>query len=377
MITRYFPYIPGGVSDYTYYLSGHLAKKGLDVSVLTSDDKRIINNLDDVKVMPLIKKWDLKGVKEIIEYVKEISPNWIIIQYVPYMYSYYGIPFWLIFLYLNLKKQKFKICTTFHEVAILLDTGDFKHLPIAISQRIIAYFLALLSDKIVVPIERWKKMLHFFKNKIKVIPVGSNIVPENEEGEAFEESHKKDFIIIGSFGSAQKSRRIDVHLKAVKILKDKGLKVKYIFVGETPAYLKKMAKNLKIPAEFTGYLPKEKAYKILKTFDFFIFFDKYSNKYEGGINLKSGSVSATFSAGVPVISNRGFFTDETFKGYYIYSDPSPEEIFEKIIGYLKDEKYRNLKNKIIEFYNQRIKWKKIVWEYEKFLELRKSTFCKL
>jgi len=369
IISKDFPNIVGGVSDYTYHLSKNLCKKGIDVYVLTSSDEKVIREIKgyDVKILPLIKRWGFLGIYEIVKEIEKINPEFIVLQYTPYMYSYYGIPFWLIFLYFKLKIKKFKICTNFHEISILINFGDFKHFGIAISQRIVAYFISFLSDKIIVPIERWKKMLHFFKEKIEIIPVGSNIVPEKENLE-IDSINKKDFLIIGSFGGANKARRIDVHLKAVKILKEKGIKVKYIFIGNVPHYFKKIAKRLKIDAEFKGFLKNEEAYNVLKSFDFFIFFDKYSNKYEGGINLKSSSAVAAFSANVPIISNYGFYTDKILKNLYIKSSPNPEDISNKIIECLNNpENIKKLKMKIFEFYKKNLRWEEISNRYLIFL----------
>ena len=174
---------------------------------------------------------------------------------------------------------------------------------------------------------------------------------------------------MGSFGGANRSRRIDIHLKAVKILKDKGINVKYIFIGNAPYYLKKLAEKLKIDAEFKGFLKGEEVYNLLKNFDFYIFFDKYSNKYEGGINLKSTSCVAAFSANVPIISNKGFYTDRILKNLYIESLPSPEDIANKIIEYLNNpDKLKKLKIKIFEFYKKNLRWEEISNRYLIFLK---------
>lgn len=364
IISKDFPKIKGGVSDYTYYLFNELKKKS-ECYVLTRKDERIIK---EKNVLPLILNFGFKGIWEIIKEINKIKPSWIIFQYVPYMYSYIGVPFWLIFLYLILKIKKYKICTMFHEIRIVVDLSKPKYILIAIFQKIIAFFLSFLSDKIIVSIEFYKRLIKIFEKKIKVIPVGSNVVPESED---LKEENKKygDEIIIGYFGGANKGRRIDIHLKAVKILKEKGINVKYIFIGEAPSYYKKLAKKLNIDAEFTGYLEKEKVYEYLKNLDFFIFFEKYSNKYEAGINLKSGAIAAAFSANVPIISNKGILTDKILKGYYINSKPNENEIGEKILKFIKDkEKIKRLKGKIKNFYENYLKWEKISKEYIDYLK---------
>ena len=363
IISRDFPNIKGGVSDYTYFLSKNLAKKNIEVFILTSRDEKINENVEDFKVIKAIKKWGFKGLNKIVNHIEMIKPDWIILQYVPYMYSYLGIPFWLIFLYLILKKKNYKICTMFHEVRIIASFSKPKYILIAISQKIIAFFLSLFSSKIIINTEFWKKLFGYkdFEKKIKVIPVGANIV----RGKEVFENKNKDVITIGSFGKAD---RLKLHLKAVRILKDNGIKVKYLFIGNVPSYYKKLAKKLNIDAEFTGYLPGEKVYENLKKMDFFLFFSKYSNKYESGITLNSGSVASAFLAGVPIISNKGILTDKFLEGYYIKCKPSEFEIADKIMKLIKNpEKIEKIKERIRHFYEKYISWEKIREEYIKFL----------
>jgi len=133
IISKDFPNIVGGVSDYTYHLSKNLSKKKIDVYVLTSCSEKVIREIKgyNVKILPLIKKWGFSSISEIINEIQKVNPEFILLQYTPYMYSYYGIPFWLIFLYFKLKFKRFKICTNFHEISILINLGDFKHLGIA------------------------------------------------------------------------------------------------------------------------------------------------------------------------------------------------------------------------------------------------------
>ncbi len=366
IISRDFPYIKGGVSDYTYFLSKTLSKK-VDVFVLTSYDERVNKNIKDFKVLPVVEKWGFKGLNEILNFIDSLKPNWIILQYVPYMYSHFGIPFWLIFLYLILKKKKYKICTMFHEVRILALPSKPKYILVAIFQKIIAFFISLFSSKIIINTEFWKKLLGYkdFDKKIKVIPVGSNIIPEKK---VFENKKRKDEILIGSFGGAKRVRRIHLHLKAAKILKDRGINVKYLFIGEVPFYYKKLARKLNVDAEFTGHLKKEEAYNKLKELDFFIFFNKYSNKYEAGISLNTSSIASAFSANVPIISNKGVLTDKILNGYYIECKPSEFEIADKIMELIKNpEKIKEIKEKMDYFYKEYISWEKIGGEYIKFL----------
>lgn len=96
IISRDFPNIIGGVSDHTHHLQRALSMKDSEVYVLTSRDKRIVGEIaDSVSVLPFVDKWGIRGLIKIIREIKKINPDWILLQYVPHMYSSYAVPFYI------------------------------------------------------------------------------------------------------------------------------------------------------------------------------------------------------------------------------------------------------------------------------------------
>jgi len=379
LISRDFPNMFGGVSDYTCHLSRALAEKGENVYVLTSSNEKVSRNIEggSVKVLPVIKKWGFLGMPQIIREIKNINPDWVLLQYVPYMYNYYGIPVWIAILAFLLRFKNHKLVTTFHEVAIRFDVKKPKYWGIAIIERLIAYTLCICSTKIVVSIEYFKKMLKPFKYKIVRIPVGSSVLPGEVPEVKKKTLHQKlapngDFII-SSFGSGAYWRRNDILLKAVKECLNMGfdrLKVFIIGKASTDKNLLHIVNKLNLEkiVHFTGVLSPEEIYKYLAVSDLFIFLD--TDAY-GGINTKSTSLAAAYAAGLPIIGNKGILTDGFFKdkeNIYLINSVDFREVAGSILELFKNQDlYNTLKRGSEESYKNILSWDRISERYTEIL----------
>jgi hypothetical protein len=92
-----FPPVVDGVGDYTYHLGQQLTRNGHRVYVICSRKREIVQfagTQTELRVHPVIDAWNGQAAGTITDLVNEIEPDWIIPQYVPYSYNYYGVPFW-------------------------------------------------------------------------------------------------------------------------------------------------------------------------------------------------------------------------------------------------------------------------------------------
>lgn len=350
---------------------------------MTSKDEKIVKGgyrLSDKgywEVLPVIEKWRFKGLFQIIKEIKEVNPEWVILQYVPYMYSYYGVPVCIALFSVLLRIMQFKLITTFHEVAIRFDVGKPKYWIVFIIQRIVAYILALNSQWIIVAIKFYKNMLKIFKKKIIIIPIGSSSIPIEITYEEKNSLRKKfsfnDEIIISTFGGGLQ-RRYDVILKALKeynMVRKIKPSLRVLFIGNLGKkminLLKNMAKDLEINnyIYFTGYLKMSDVYKYLAISDIFIMIDLYEGK--GGISIKSAALASAYAAGLPIIGNRGDLTDDFFQdkeNIFLVDSINVEEIVSAIKELVCNF---NLRNKLREgsqkTYTNYLKWEVIAKRY--------------
>ena len=379
-ISKDFPNMFGAIGDYTYHISKELSKNKIDVYVLTSLNEKVIREIKgyDVKILPLIKRWGFLGIYKIVKIIEMINPDFIFLQYVPYMYNYYGIPIWICFLAFILKIKNFKFNITFHEVAIRFDIKKTKYILIAVFQRIIAYLLCIFSKRIITSIQHYKRMLNIlnlFSKKIFIIPIPSNILPikldENEIKKIKNRIAPNKEFVISIFG--QDPKKSEVLIPVIKILNEQGIKVKLLFVGNFPTHwinnLKERSKELGITEllYFTGYLSPDEVYKHLCASDLFISLENIDKKGQGGVSTKSGSIAAAYAAGLPIIGTKGDMTDDFFKNLeniFLIKKLEVDEIVNAIKKIIIDkELYNRLKYFSKKTYEEKLNWKIIGEKY--------------
>ena len=372
-ITSYFPNIKSGVADYTYHLSNALLNQEIEIFVLTSDDERIIKN-NDLNILSVIKKWNIFAIPKLVKTINQIKPDILSFQYVPYSYNDYGMPVWIVPFLIVLKSFGYKIIITFHEVAIRLDYGKPKYLIIGIVQRLIAYALVVISNKIVTSNKQFSGILKFSKNKICLVPVGSNILPlevsDEEKRYIKSELAPNGETLISTFGSHTGMNHL--LLDVAKKLTENGYKIKLLFIGGMPNDFinaqTKRAKELGVNIFFTDFMTSQDVFKYLSVSDLFVILEYVNEKGWGGACIKSASLAAAYAASLPIISNRGDLTDDFFqdgKNILFVSSLKIDDICQAVSSLVND---LNLKTKLVhntkETYKRYLDWNIIAGRYK-------------
>jgi len=322
IISRDFPGISGGVSDHSFHLANSLSALGYTLSVLTSDDCRIKEkSCGDIQILARINKWGFSGIAKILGEVKKAAPDWVFIQYVPYMYSRYGIPLWVINLSLRLKLSKVKVLAIMHEAGINFDFSRLKYLPVAFLQRVISFLLGVICDKITVSTSAYKQRFFFNAHKCLVIPSGNNLsaarLPGEEELKALKERVSADGRLLFSVFSPRKLEMgTQLLLESFKAFNLIFPASKLLIIGGFPqriegarAEIRKM--NMEEACLVTGSLEAEEAVKYFLITDIFLLIDCGLSAM-GGVGTKSGVAAAIFAYGKAMIATRGGQTDVSF-----------------------------------------------------------------
>lgn len=387
IISSHFYGMFGGVADYTYHLSKSLVQERIKVFVLTSNDERVKKD-DEVNVLPLIDKWNILTVLTIMRTIRGIRPNVVNLQYVPYMYSYYGVPLYMMVLAVTIRIMGFRLMTTFHEVAIRFDWRKPKYWGIAILQRLIAYILALCSNRVILSIEFYQEMLKPFRRKIYRIPVGSNVTPipvsDEERIRLRTKIVPNGEFLIATFGAGAPWRRTDLLLKAAgEFAKASGRRLKVLLLGRLgdPSSgdyynLKDLIGKLGMEdtTYITGYLKNEDVYKYLAIADLFVLLD--ANAY-GGVSMRSTALAAAYAASLPIIGNRGALTDDFLKqgqNIYLLDSLEEEDIVRAIERLVIDGGLRQqLVQGSVKTYRDWLTWEKIAQCYCQILRAQSAT----
>lgn len=377
IVTPEYPKMLGGVGDYTYNLSKSLVAIGVEVFVLTVNDKRVIKE-NDINLLNITSEWNIFTLPKIISVVKSIAPSLVSLQYTPNGYSRIGVPLWLIVFSLYLYFHRITLVTTFHEISVGFGLNP-KYFFTGLMQRLINYVLAFCSKRVIVAVDYWKKLLSDFQKKIICIPVGSNIIPYNIPIEEKINLRKtvapNNDLIISTFGSTPFYRRHDLVLKAISKITNqhKDVALKIVFIGysqeRSKLYLQQVIKELDLKSQvfFTGYLENKDVYNYLSISDIFVLLH-VDNKGSGGIGMKSGSVAAAYAAGLPTIGFCGNATDDIFlnnENVYFVKSISVDDIANAIFELIKDKELRiKLSKGAKETYKQYLDWNVLAERYK-------------
>ncbi len=363
-ITNNFPPIIDGVGDYTFHLANELVKHNNEVHILCSNKPEIKKKanelvLRNIFVHPIILKWNKNGINLAYKKIKEISPNWISLQYVPYAFNKYGIPFWISKLIDKLYISNQKTITLVHEAYIWRkDEINPKNYTIYLLQKYYGNNIFKKSNKLITSLKFYKDILiKHYNKKTNLIPIGSNIIkPTNISPEellklkkSYQTDSKEKIIVL--FGV----RDTSMIMKSQSILQKKGYSIKILGIGKH--------KTTNQPSNniiYTGPLSNDDIYKHLAMADVFIMPEKISHNNEGGASLKSGSLAAALMCGLPIITNKGNLTDlDLIHKNNIYFTPYSIDGFVTAIIELIDNKPLNetlRKNALITYQNQ-LTWK--------------------
>ncbi|NJL76461.1 MAG: glycosyltransferase family 4 protein [Saprospiraceae bacterium] len=167
-----------GVGDYTYFLGEEFAITEHEVHVVCATlDTLDAEVTQSMQVHPVVSKWNQAGIRQAIQCIQAIQPDWVLLQYVPYSFSNTGTPWEMRYLATELKKLGIPMCTTFHEVCIRLKFNNLKTLIRGLSQRLIARSIAKQSVKNITSIDFYVNYLRQWTSQVQQIQIGSNIPP--------------------------------------------------------------------------------------------------------------------------------------------------------------------------------------------------------
>lgn len=308
IITDQPPFVNDGVGDYSYNLFAYLKNENYNIEVICRKDvcKKLPNYYST-----FTNSWSFRDLKLVSKFIIEKKPKWILLQYVPYAFSKFGVPFQVIYFLLIIRLSGIKVQTNFHEISIrIFGCGVFGFFR-AIAQRATAYLICLLSNKILTSNSYYASLLQPFK--VAVIPVPSNF--ESLLSTEFEnDEDNKNKIVITSTAN----RCYETFFEIIKSLTNNSLDTLTINItGRADAEDLNRINHLiqkyslgKIVNCNLNLLEKEYC-AILNRTNIFLHLEYVSTKGAGGVSSKSGVISTAMAFGLPIVTTCGDMTDNT------------------------------------------------------------------
>ncbi|SFD29960.1 Glycosyltransferase involved in cell wall bisynthesis [Algibacter lectus] len=308
-ISNNFPPILDGVGDYTYKLTQNLVSQGFEVSVLCSEKREIINSkekfsLEDITVLPIVKTWDSKGLKEVKNVFKDKTYDYISLQYVPFAFNKKGLP---IHLGRNLKNifPNANCHIMFHELWVAMEIGaSFKSkIHGYIQKNLIKGLIKTLKPALInTHCNLYKHQINQLGYSATILPLFSNMLKSQQIAPHIESHKKTNTIVLSIFGSihygAPVSLFLDELLQVTQNDSNKFAKIKFIFIGNCGLHIEEWTRALRnrdIEFEITGKLSEHDISNYLSITDIGITTTPYV------LVEKSGTVAAMMQHDLNVI----------------------------------------------------------------------------
>lgn len=305
-ITNNFPPLVDGVGDYTYNIAKQFVKHNHKVYIICRNNPQINTDVQGMTILPIIDEWNYNCHKSIIKFIKEKTIEVVSLQYVPHGFQSKGLPFPIIKLTKEIKRNNTKLFTFFHEVSVEKEKKNIKRTLLSMLMQHISKKIIENSEYVATSIEYYKNMMLKLvpnKKEIPLIPIASNI-PETKLSKEELLSLKKELApnaetIISFFGI----RNIQTSINTISELKEYGYKLKVLLIGKTSKHL---PSNLPADTIKTGTLNINEIDQYLKISDIFIL----PENNDSGCSFKSGSLAAGLRNNLPIITTKGKLTSK-------------------------------------------------------------------
>lgn len=333
-----------GVKDYTILLARYLEEYGQEVIILCETNENLPQRLQEskgIKILPLIRRYDLSEARRIIDLAKDLGIDTIHLQFEDGIYKE-NLDFRILPKISH--KEGVPFITTFHSFGKSLKS------------RLINSFFFHFSKKVIVLDIKDKKFIQrflpFYRKKLRVIPLSSNIPQvaiDREEARReifFRYNIEEDFIVLSYFGFICEGKGLPTIFKALRLLKDRGYKVRLFLIGAErkdfrnfKEKLEKLAKKLNIEdfLIYTGYLQPQEISKIISSSLC------YLAVYDTGLRIRRATLFTGLIQGVPVISTYPKIMPGGFKdreNIYLVGKGHPGDLTEGIQEIHRDTKLR-------------------------------------
>lgn len=369
-LTQNYPPTICGVGDHTYHLAQAMIAQGVEVHVICSADQKVMQQ-DNLKVYPIVKQWNTEGVVSVAQLLKNIQPDWFIVQYVPHAYHPKGLPHVLVPLYRSVSRLDISILTVFHEVKIRPEKA-LKTRLMSFLQGRIAYKLANMSEKVVTSIDFYDDNLKKLpQTKKTIIPIASNIIPI-KVSDTFKKQLKERYQIdqnakiICTFGD----RNIAGYLPIFDALIKDYPNLIWLLCGKnsTSAAIWESRNYLR----YVGKMSSDRIYQHLSLGNIFFMPDTVSEQGEGGTCNKSGSLACALSLGIPIVGSKGDMNNRLLvdgENILLTDIRSTQAVYQSLKSCLdSDSLSQYLGRNARQFYDQSLQWSASAEQFLKLMD---------
>ncbi len=266
MITGEYPPLRGGIADYTQRLVGALRALDVVPSVLTS--QRAATERQDPWVLPRVRRWDRSSWRLVAQSAQRQRWDLVHIQYQPAAYELRAA-ITLLPLALHRALPRLKVVTTFHDLRVpylFPKAGPLRQLMVRLLANRSDAVIAVAAEDVPL-LWRWhtRGARLVFRSRpaapatLAHIAVGNNLDAPPPVG--FDRDLWRarigattDTLVVGHIGFINRSKGVDVLIRALARLLSQGLDVRVLMVGERVG--SSDAENVRYLAEVTALIER-------------------------------------------------------------------------------------------------------------------------
>ncbi|MBX9891026.1 MAG: glycosyltransferase [Chitinophagaceae bacterium] len=336
----------GGVAAYAKQMAKRLSNKGAKTYFKSSG-----------KFIEWHNDCDTNKSSSLLHFFVTNRNSLLFLQYVPYSFSRWGLPFHLWFYLLIAKLFQVNVQVYIHEVAIRTTRQPWEKKILGKLQLILAKVLCLIADRSFTSNQFYANMIGSGKS-VFVIPVPSNIdkVP-------YQNNDRKIHRVCSFL-----NRATNQLFAALANLKDKGIQLELYLIGYATTDHQERAKvyqaTMSYPIQIIPPLNEIALSELLSSASVYVQLESVDSFGEGGASTKSGALAAAFQHGKIIVTTKGDMTDNVYINEQTVFFVNPNEdgnIADTIELVLKDNKQAETRGRNAQkMYEEHMSWDRVI-----------------
>ena len=346
-----------GIGDYTACLAAELGRSA-EVTLLAGVPDA--DSISGVCIKAAFSAEDPASVRQITRFVAEDRPDWVLLQYNPFMYGRWGLNLHLPEMMRGLRRAApgTRLAVMVHEPFVPVITPQFA--VMSTWQRWQLWRLGQVADIVFFSIEPWAERFRtWFPGKPLVhLPVGSNIPVmriSREEARA-RLGIPDDALVLGLFGTASAARLLDwVRDAAVSLGQSHSPHL--LYVGPDNEKVRAAMGDVALIAD--GPASPEEVSKRFAAMDIYLV------PYSDGISTRRTTLMTALQHGVATVGTQGPLTDTRLKqeagqAFLLADVADPKAFTAAVVTLAQDaEQRQQLGQAAQQLYEREFSWGKI------------------
>ena len=232
-----------GIGDYTASIAHELTRRGgFDVRILTAHAETPPTPIPGVEIEALFSPADPRSVENLVAPIVADRPDWVVLQYNPFLYGKWGWNPYLPGVLRAIKRgsPQTRIAVMAHETFVPAESPQF--MVMTTWQRGQYWQLGQACDLMFLSVEPWATRFARWFPRIPVrhLPIGSSIplTPLTQAGARQALQIAPDAFVLGFFGTAHPSRMIGLVADAARRLREQEPRTLLLYVGPDGAAMR-------------------------------------------------------------------------------------------------------------------------------------------